>query len=147
MYGRKFAFQNRLGQLAVGRKFTIFTVFYYVFEGKFQIQVPRGAYIWRGDLTEGFLRYDFGGLIFGGAYTWRGLVSEFYGSFSCRYKKYPVLCEHQCLRLGSKVELLMYRTKGQGANSLSKIYSVLVHQPALHLRRPRGSHSGRQKQA
>ena len=24
-----------------------------------------GAYIWRGDLTEGFLRYDIGGLIFG----------------------------------------------------------------------------------
>ena len=30
---------------------------------------PRGAYIWRGDLTEGFLRYEFGGLIFGGPYT------------------------------------------------------------------------------
>ena len=28
---------------------------------------------------EGFLRYDFGGLIFTGAYTWRGLFSEFYG--------------------------------------------------------------------
>ena len=26
---------------------------------------PRGAYIWRGDLTEGFLRYEFGRLIFG----------------------------------------------------------------------------------
>ena len=36
----------------------------------------RGAYIWRGDLTEGFLRYRFGGLIFGGAYTSRGLFSE-----------------------------------------------------------------------
>ena len=34
---------------------------------------PPGAYIRRGDLTEGFLRYDFGGLIFGGAYTWRRL--------------------------------------------------------------------------
>ena len=29
---------------------------------------PRGAYIWRGDLTEGFLRYEFGGLVHGGAY-------------------------------------------------------------------------------
>ena len=38
-----------------------------------------GAYIRRGDLTEGFLRYDFGGLIFGGAYSWKGLFSEFYG--------------------------------------------------------------------
>ena len=44
---------------------------------------PRGAYIWRGDLTEGFSRNRFGGLIFGGAYTWRGLFSEFYG-IQCR---------------------------------------------------------------
>ena len=29
---------------------------------------PPGAYIWRGELTEGFLHYEFGGLIFGGAY-------------------------------------------------------------------------------
>ena len=41
---------------------------------------PAG-YIWRGDLTKGFLRYDFGGLIFEGAYTWRRLFSEFYGIF------------------------------------------------------------------
>ena len=40
---------------------------------------PRGAYIWRGDLTEDFSRYPFGGLVFGGAYTWKGLFSEFYG--------------------------------------------------------------------
>ena len=41
---------------------------------------PQGASIWRGDLTEGFLRYELGGLIFGGAYTRRGLFSEFYGN-------------------------------------------------------------------
>ena len=45
----------------------------------FQVQAPGGAYVWRSDLTEVFLRYRFGGLIFGGAYTWRGLFSEFYG--------------------------------------------------------------------
>ena len=28
------------------------------------------------------MRYDFGGLLFGGAYTWRGLFSEFYGNLS-----------------------------------------------------------------
>ena len=28
------------------------------------------------------MRYEFGGLIFGGAYTWRGLFSEFYGMFT-----------------------------------------------------------------
>ena len=66
-----------------GRKFTVFSLFYFVFEGNLQVQAPSlprgGAYIWRGDLTEGFLRYELGGLIFGGAYTWRGLFSEFYG--------------------------------------------------------------------
>ena len=65
--------------LVVGSKFTIFTLFYFVFEGDFPSTSPQGAYIWRGDLTEGFLHYWFGGLIFGGAYTWRGLFSEFYG--------------------------------------------------------------------
>ena len=57
--------------LIVGRKFTVFGLFYFVFEGNFQVQAPRGAYIWRGDLTEGFLRYEFGG-----AYIWRGLYME-----------------------------------------------------------------------
>ena len=67
----------------MGRKFTVFALFYVIFEGKFQVQdpppPPRGAYIRRDDLTEGFLRYDFGGLIF-----LRGLFSEFYGDFSYR---------------------------------------------------------------
>ena len=66
----------------MGRKFTIFALFSFVFEGKFQVQAPRGGLILGGgELTEGFLRYAFGGLIFGGAYTWRGLFSEFYGIF------------------------------------------------------------------
>ena len=38
------------------------------FEAKFQVQAPQGTYIRRGDLTEGFLCYGVGGLIFGGAY-------------------------------------------------------------------------------
>ena len=66
--------------LLAGSKFTIFSLFYVVFEGNFPSTSPWGAYIWRGDLTEGFLRYRFGGLIFGRAYTWRGLFSEFYGN-------------------------------------------------------------------
>ena len=56
-----------------------FALFYFVFEGKFQVQAPRGAYIQRGDLTEGFFRCDFGELISGAAYTWRNLYLEFYG--------------------------------------------------------------------
>ena len=46
----------------------------------FQVQAPGGlVFGGGGDLTEGFLRYRIGGLIFGGAYTWRGFFSEFYG--------------------------------------------------------------------
>ena len=52
----------------VGSKFTIFALFYFVFEGNFPSTSPRGAYIWRGDFTEGFLRYRSGGLIHGGTY-------------------------------------------------------------------------------
>ena len=51
--------------LVVGSKFTVFALFYFVFEGNFPSTSPRGAYIWRGDLKEGFLPYRFGGLIFG----------------------------------------------------------------------------------
>ena len=67
--------------LTVGSKFTVFALFYFVFDGNFPSTSPWGAYIWRGGLTEGFLRYRFRGLIFGGAYTWRGLFSEFYGIY------------------------------------------------------------------
>ena len=49
--------------LIVGSKFTGFALFYYVFEGNFPIPGAHGAHIWRGDLTEGFLRYRFVGLI------------------------------------------------------------------------------------
>ena len=55
--------------LIVGSKFTVLALFYLVFEGNFPSTSPQGAYIWRGDLTEGFLRYQFGGLLFGAAYT------------------------------------------------------------------------------
>ena len=63
--------------LIVGSKFAIFALFYSVCEGNFPSTSPWGAYIWRGNLMEGFSRYRFGGLIFGGAYTWKGLFSEF----------------------------------------------------------------------
>ena len=52
----------------VGSKFTVFALLYFVFECNLPSTSPRGTYIWRSDLTEGFLRYRFGGLIFGGAY-------------------------------------------------------------------------------
>ena len=73
------SFKIDWASLIVGNKFTVSALYYFVFEGNFPNTSPPGAYIWRGDLTEGFLRYRFGRLISGGAYTWRGLFSEFYG--------------------------------------------------------------------
>ena len=54
--------------LLFGSKFTVFALFYFVFEGNFPSKSARGAYIWRGDLTEVFLRYRFEGLIHGGTH-------------------------------------------------------------------------------
>ena len=67
--------------LIVQGKFTIFASFSFVFEGNFQVQAPEVVYL-EGRFNGGFLCYEFGGLIFGGAYTWRGLFSEFYGIFA-----------------------------------------------------------------
>ena len=57
--------------IIVGEKFTIFALFYFVSEGNFQVQAPKGAYFWRGDLTEDFLRYEFGG---GGGLYFEGVI-------------------------------------------------------------------------
>ena len=37
---------------------------------------PPGGLNLEGRFNRGFLHYEFGGLIFGGAYTWRGLYLE-----------------------------------------------------------------------
>ena len=47
--------------LIAGRKFTVFALFYFVFEGNFPTS-PRGTYIWRGVLTESFCVTGLGGL-------------------------------------------------------------------------------------
>ena len=70
--GGKFRFKIDWASPIVGSKFTVFALFYFIFEGNFPSTSSRGAYIWRGDLTAGFLRHRFWGLIFGEAYTWRG---------------------------------------------------------------------------
>ena len=57
--------------LIFGSKFTVFALFYFVFEGNIPSTIPRGPYIWRGDLTDAFFA-----LPVGGAYIWRGLYME-----------------------------------------------------------------------
>ena len=52
--------------LTVRRKFTVFALFYFVFEGNFPSTSPGGAYTWRGYFA----------LRVWGAYIWRGLYKE-----------------------------------------------------------------------
>ena len=48
--------------LIAGSKFIVFALFYFVFEGNFPSSSHRGAYIWRGDLTDDFCVTGLGGL-------------------------------------------------------------------------------------
>ena len=41
-----------------------FCFFYFEFEGNQSEYRPPGACIWRGDYSEGFLRYELGGLLY-----------------------------------------------------------------------------------
>ena len=63
--------------LIVRIKFTIFALFYFVFDGNFPSTSPRG--IFEGRFNRGF----FASLVWG-AYIWRGLFSEFYSIQGCR---------------------------------------------------------------
>ena len=57
-----------MGLACSGKEIYHFCFVFICIRGQIPSTSPRGAYSRRGDLTEGFLRYDFGGLIFGGAY-------------------------------------------------------------------------------
>ena len=59
----------------VGSKFTIFALFYFVFESNFPSTSPWGLYL-EGRFNGGF----FASPVWG-AYIWRGLFSEFYGKY------------------------------------------------------------------
>ena len=63
--------------LIVRGKFTIFALFYFVFDGNFLSTSPQG--IFQGRFNRGF----FASLVWG-AYIWRGLFSEFYSIQGCR---------------------------------------------------------------
>lgn len=66
----------------VGGKFTVFSLFGFVFEGTvFKYKSP-GDHIRRGHLTDGFLRYgDLYSVIFGGAYTWSFVILRYSVAF------------------------------------------------------------------
>ena len=71
IYEGKFAFQIRFASLIVGSKFTFLLCLSLYLRAISKYKAPVGAYIWRGDLTEAFLLYEFWG-----AYIWRGLYVE-----------------------------------------------------------------------
>ena len=69
---REICVSRSIGLAYSWKKFTVFALFYFVFEGNFQVWAPVRAYIQRGDLTEVFFA-----LQVWGAYIWRSLFSEF----------------------------------------------------------------------
>ena len=84
--------------LIVGRKFTVFALFYSVLEGNFQVQVPRGLHL------EGGLNGEFFALQVWGAYIWRGLYMEglFFWNFRECYQTYPearTCLKYKCTKL------------------------------------------------
>ena len=66
---REICVSKSVGLACSGKEIYYFCFVFLCIQGQIPSTSPRGAYIRRGDLTEGFLHYDFGGLIFGGAYT------------------------------------------------------------------------------
>ena len=66
MYGGKFALQNRLASLVVGRKLPFLHCFTLYSKANSQYNPHVGLYS-EGRFNGRFVRYDFGGLILGGA--------------------------------------------------------------------------------
>ena len=77
MYRREICVSKSIGLARRGKEIYHFCIVLLCIQGQIPSTSPPGTYIRRGDLREGFLRYDFGGLIFGGAFTWKGLFRNF----------------------------------------------------------------------
>ena len=82
MFEANLHFKINWASLIFGRTFTVFCCV-------LLCTSPRVAHIWRGNLTEGFLRYEFGGLIFGVAYFRNFIV---YNSQSCNKTSSLLVC-------------------------------------------------------
>ena len=79
--------------LIPGRRFTVLFCFTLLLRAISKYKPHprgRGAYIWRGDLTVGFLHYEFGELIFGEVYFRNFTVSIPW--YSCQYCCPSLLC-------------------------------------------------------
>ena len=73
---KNLSFKIDWASLIVGRKFTVFALFYFIFQGNFQVQAPGkgGGGGGKGGLDlEGRFNGGFFALRVLGAYNWRGL--------------------------------------------------------------------------
>ena len=76
IFGGKFAFQNRLGWPYRWKEIYRFCFILLFHCGQFPSTSPLGGLYLGGNLTEGFLRHEFEGLIHGGAYFRNFTVSK-----------------------------------------------------------------------
>ena len=74
-------FKIHWASLTVGSKFTVFALFYFVFEDNFPYKHPGGLYL-EGRFNGGFFASRDRGLIFGGAYFRNFRVFHYGGKFS-----------------------------------------------------------------
>ena len=127
------------------------TPLYFVLEGNFPSTSPRGAYIWKSDLTEGFLRYRFGGPIFGVAYfrnftvyfsdVSNSLINSSQNPLLLLRDKFTVCCQQlscDCWALASDFSLFPIRLRCQIESYLatfkqiqSDIYIKIVYLTAF----------------
>ena len=93
MCGGNLRFKIDWASLILETKVSVFFVLLCIW-GKFPSRSPPGgAYVWRGDLTKRFLRYELGGLIHEGAY---------FRNFTVFLHTYFVKCRRTLLNLNSK---------------------------------------------
>ena len=77
-------FKIDCASLTNGRKFTVFALFYFVFEGNFQVLGPRGDIYLEGRFNGGFFAFEIGGLIFERGAYFRNFKVTY---FTCILKK------------------------------------------------------------
>ena len=80
-----------IGLACSGKEIYHFCFVLLCIRGQIPSTSPPGGLYSEGRFNGGFLRYEFGGLIFGRAYTLRGLFSEFYGISSTDSKVSAIL--------------------------------------------------------
>ena len=77
----------------MGRKFSIFALFYFIYiRGQIPSTSPQGGLYSEGRFNGGFLRYDFGRLIFGGAYFRNFTVLFFIRTSDSAYHALGSIC-------------------------------------------------------